>query len=342
MIQQATRSLLIIAFTCLWATVFAQNADSVRTDSIKIDTNLLNRYRIEPRRNALPVRVKPLQVQEEQVPVSMLDYKINYWRKWVVIGLNLNQSAFSNNWANGGVSSLALGGNFDYKTEYSKAPFDYTGELLAQYGTVANKGQVARKTNDRLFIDNKVATQLSKSWFLFGSLTIETQFGNGYQYIDGAGAALAKPLLISEFMAPGYVTESFGIEYKPNTTFDLRIGTGTARQTILRNDTLYKNIASNYGLAPGQTFKNELAFQVVAVYDKDIMPNLHLNTRYQGFIPYGRGMINIDHRLDATLIAKVNRLINVNVTGTALFDNDQSKKIQATEGLALGVIYKFP
>lgn len=337
MIQQATRSLLIIAFTCLWATAFAQTTDSVKRDSVKIDTNLLNRYRIEPRRNALPIRVKPPQVKEEQIPLSLLDYKINYWRKWVTIGLNVNQSAFSNNWANGGVSSLALGGNFDYKTEYNKAPFDYTGELLAQYGTITNKGQIARKTTDRLFFDNKIATQLSKTWFIFGSVTFESQFGKGYVYSD-----TAPPALISDFMAPGYVTESFGIEYKPNTFFDLRIGTGTARQTFLRDTTLYHNISANYGLAPRQSFKNELAFQVVATFDKDIMTNLHLNMRYLGFIPYNRGLVNIDHRLDATLIAKVNKLINVQITSTALFDNDQSSKIQATEALALGVIYKFP
>jgi hypothetical protein len=80
----------------------------------------------------------------------------------------------------------------------------------------------------------------------------------------------------------------------------------------------------------------------VATYDKDIMQNLHLNARYAGFIPYGRDLVNIDHRLDASLIAKVNRLINVNITGTLLYDHDTSPKPQATEGLALGIIYKFP
>jgi hypothetical protein len=319
--------LLLIACLCLTATAFAQKTDSLKkADSLKIDTNLLNNYRIEPRRNSLPIRVKPAQIHEELIPVSLLDYKVNYWR----------------NWSAGGVSSLAVGGNFDYKTEYNKAPFDYTGELITLYGTVANKGQIARKTNDRLFFDNKIATQLSKRWFLFGSVTFESQFSKGYQYTDGGGLALATPLTISGFMAPGYVTESFGIEYKPNKFFDLRIGTGTARQTFVTDTTIYHNLPANYGVAPGHTFKNELAFQVVATYDKDIMQNLHLNARYAGFIPYGRDLVNIDHRLDASLIAKVNRLINVNITGTLLYDHDTSPKPQATEGLALGIIYKFP
>lgn len=329
---------LILFTACLLFTsqLFAQSPDSLKKpDSLKIDTNLLNKYRIDPHRNAIPLRSKPVQLTEQLIPLSMLDYKVNYWRKWVTFGININQAAFSNNWSNGGISSLALGGNFDYKTEYSKSPFDYTGELLMLYGTVANRGQVARKTNDRLFLDNKIATQLSKSWFFFGSLTFESQFDEGFQYAD-------VPLLISRFMAPGYVTESVGVEYKPNKFFDLRIGTGTARQTFVLDTTIYHNLPSNYGVAPGHTFKNEIAFQVVSTFDKDIMQNLHLNARYAGFIPYGRGWINIDHRLDMTLTARVNRLINVNITGTALYDHDTSTKPQGTEGLALGVAYKFP
>lgn len=337
---KSVSGLLLAACIYLTLPAFAQTTDSVKKkpDSLKVDTNLLNKYRIEPRHNALPIRIKPAQIHEELIPVAMLDYKVNYWRKWITFGINLNQSAFSNNWSAGGVSSLAIGGNFDYKTEYNKAPFDYTSELLMLYGRVTNKGQVARKTNDRLFFDNKIATQLSKKWFFFGSLTFESQFDKGFQYpADGSA-----PQLISQFMAPGYVTESVGLEYKPTKYFDLRIGTGTARQTFVLDRTVHIYAPANYGVPIDRTFKNELAFQVVATYAKDIMPNLNLNARYAGFIPYGRGLINIDHRLDATLIAKVNRLINVNVTGTVLFDNDTSPKPQATEGLALGIIYKFP
>ena len=336
------KTISLLLFTCclvITIPALAQQTDSLKkNDSLKIDTNLLNKYRIEPRRNAIPIRIKPSTIREEFVPVSMMDYKVNYWRKWVTFGINLSQAAFSNNWSGGGANSLAIGGNFDYKTEYNKAPFDYVGELILQYGQVTGKGQIAHKTNDRIFFDNKIASQLSKKWLLFGSLTFESQFARGYTYTtDGT-----PPILLSNFMAPGYVTESFGLEYKPNKIFDLRIGTGTAKQTFVLDTAVFHG-QTVYGISPGYTFKNELAFQVVTTYDKDIMQNLHLNARYTGFIPYGRSLpINIDHRLDVTMIAKVNRLINVNITGTSIFDNDTSTKIQGTEALSLGIVYKFP
>ncbi|RYZ99363.1 MAG: DUF3078 domain-containing protein [Sphingobacteriaceae bacterium] len=250
------------------------------------------------------------------------------------MALNFNQSAFSNNWSSGGVSAIAIGTNVIYRTEYNKAPLVYTAEFNLLYGRSKNKGQSSRKTNDRIFIDNKLATKLSKNWYFFGSLTFESQFDKGFQYPDPN-----PPVMISNFMAPGYLTESIGFEYKPSKFFSARLGTGTARQTFVLDSNVRK--VNKYGVEKG-TVRNELAFQGVALFDKDIMQNIHLNTRYAIFIPYGRPMNFINHRLDVSIIAKVNKLINMSINGTAVYNEDAAAGIQATEGLALGIMYKFP
>ncbi len=334
-----------VARLCLFISLFwglsakAQKADSLKKDSTKIDTAQLNKYRIDPRKNALPVIARPIQIQPEFIPVTMLDYKVSYWHKAITLALNFNQSAFTGNYSAGGVSAMALGSNFDFKAEYNKTPFDYTTELNLLYGISKNKGQGSRKTNDRIFFDNKLASQISKHWSFFGSLTFESQFDKGYQYGDGV---TTPDLLISNFMAPGYLTQSLGLEYKPNKYFDLRFGAATARQTFVTDTTIYHNIVGNYGVTPGKTFRNDLASQIVATIDKDLMKNLHINARYALFIPYGRSLAYVTHRVDATLVAKVNRLINVSMNGTFLYDKTTSGQPQGTEGLALGVIYNFP
>jgi Protein of unknown function (DUF3078) len=311
-------------------------------DSLKVDTTLLNKYRLEPRKNALPIRIRPLQISEQLIPVELLNYRVSYWRKNLVFGLNFNQSAFTSNWSAGGISTVALGTNFDFKAEYNKTPFDYTSETIMLYGIAANKGQGARKTNDRIFLDNKVATQLSKRWFLFGSLSFESQFSKGFTYTDNNGNEINPGLLISDFMSPGYLTESLGLEYKPDKHFDLRLGTGTAKQTFVLDTTIYHNQPDNYGVKAGHNFVNQLAFQLVAAFDKDVMKNMHLNARYALFIPYQQPLAYTTHRLDATLTARVNRLINVTMNGTFLYDKNTSPRPQATEGLAMGVNYTFP
>jgi hypothetical protein len=330
---------IVLVLSMLALSASAQKADSLKKNAVKIDTASLAKYHIDPPKNSLPVRTRLLQIKPESIPISMLDYNVNYWHKWITVALNFSQSANSNHYSTGGgSSSIALGGDFDYRTEYNKAPFDYVSELRLIYASSKNKDQGSRKTADRIFFDNKLATQMSKSWFFFGSLTFESQFDKGYVYNNNNGPSV----LISKFMAPGYLTESVGFEYRPSRFFDLRLGTGTARQTFVLDTTLYHNQPANYGVKKGNTFKNDLAFQVVAVFDKDIAKNMHFNTRYALFIPYEKHISYITHRVDAQLIAQVNRLIRVTVGGTFVYDKSADSKPQGTEGMALGVIYRFP
>ncbi|HEY9196154.1 MAG TPA: DUF3078 domain-containing protein, partial [Mucilaginibacter sp.] len=209
------------------------------------------------------------------------------------------------------------------------------------YGVAKNKGQGKRKTNDRIYFDNKVASQISKKWYFFGALTFESQFDRGYNYVD-MGNGNIEAQYISNFMSPGYLTESIGFEYKPAPYFDLRLGTGTARQTFVLDKNIRLHQPDNYGVDSGKTVKNDLAFQMVALFDKDLMKNIHLNSRYALFVPYGQPLKYITHRVDMILSAKVNRLINVTINGTLLYDQHTSKDAQATEGLALGMLYRFP
>ncbi|MHB1178394.1 MAG: DUF481 domain-containing protein, partial [Daejeonella sp.] len=196
------------------------------------------------------------------------------------------------------------------------------------------------RTSDRIFYDNKVALKLSKKWYFFGSLNFESQFDRGFSYVRNAQGNEVRKLL-SRFMAPGYLTESIGFEYKPVKYFSVRIGTGTARQTFVLDTNLYKTNPKNFGVKPGENFRNELAFQVVASIDKDVAKNLNLKSRYTMFANYEK-LENIDNRLDVTLTARVNRLINVSVAGTVLYDDDTANKIQASQALSLGLVYKFP
>lgn len=331
--------LLLLALIACSISVSAQQTDSLKKDTIKIDTAQINKLRIDSRRNAIPTRARAIQIQREQIPVTLMDYKINYWKKTVLFGLNFSQSAFTNNYSAGGVNSVALGTNFIYHTEYNKAPFSYVSELNLTYGVAKNKGQGKRKTNDRIYFDNKLASQLSKHWYFFGALTFESQFDKGFNYTDLGGGKFAAQQ-ISNFMAPGYLTESIGFEYKPTGYFDLRLGTGTARQTFVLDDSVRKS--NDYGVGPNHTVKNDLAFQIVGLFDKDLMKNVHLNARYALFIPYGESPKFITHRLDAVLSARVNRLVNVTINGTLLYDRHTATAAQGTEGLALGILYRFP
>ncbi len=315
-------------------------------DTIPINTKDLN---IKLKRSPLPSRQGPLNFEPVKIPPYIVNSKVNYWKTKTSIGINVNQAQFSDNWKGGGVNSVAVGGLLNWKAEYNKNNYSYVSEVILQYGKIKNKDQLQKKTNDRIFWDNKASFQLSKNWYFFGSINFESQFDKGFSYATVNGSETAT--LISKFMGPGYLTESIGFEYKPSKYFSTRFGTGTARQTFVLDKSLFndpdpknKPKKSVYGVDYGKTFKNDLAFQIVSSFDKDIFTNTNLKARYAMLIPYEYfRWSRIDHRLDIALTAKINRFMNTSITGIALFDEDTgTNKIQASQTLALGFAFVFP
>jgi hypothetical protein len=306
-------------------------------DTIPISTKDLD---IKLKRSPLPSRIGIISFKPVTLNPVVVNAKVNYWKTKTSVGINVNQAAFSDNWKGGGVNSFALGGLINYKAEYSKESYSYVSEVILQYGKIKNKSQLQKKTTDRIYWDNKAAIQLSKNWYFFGSLNFESQFDRGFAYSkDKSGNEIEK--LLSKFMSPGYLTESIGFEYKPNKFFSTRIGTGTARQTFVLDTALYRTNPNNFGVIKGKNFRNELAFQIVTAYEKEIFANIMLKTRYNMFIPYDN-FGHIDHRLDINVVAKINRSMNVSVTGVGLYDRDTDNKIQGSQTLALGLTFVFP
>jgi hypothetical protein len=153
--------------------------------------------------------------------------------------------------------------------------------------------------------------------------------------------------LISKFMAPGYITESIGFEYRPVSYFSTRFGTGTAKQTLVLDPSVYspRFNPGYFGIdrSKNMKFRNELAFQITSeLRDKQIFTNVFLYARYNMFIPYDRPLEHVDHRLDVTLRSKINKFMNVTINGVGLFDKDSDKEVQASQNLSLGFGFTFP
>lgn len=337
-IMKSFYACLLLIF-CGTTSLYAQEIDTVPINTKGLDIKL--------KRSPLPSRSGTIPFKTAEINPIVVDARVNYWKTRTSVGINVNQATFSNNWKGGGVNSLAVGGIVNYKAEYSKESYSYVSELILEYGKIKNKDQLQKKTRDRIFWDNKAALQLSKNWYFFGSVNFESQFDQGFSYSRNAeGNEVAS--LISKFMSPGYLTESFGFEYKPNKFFSTRIGTGTARQTFVLDTAVYDapkqdgTIDPKYGVEFGKKFKNELAFQIVSNFEKEVFTNTMLKARYQMFIPYDRALVNVDHRLDVSITSKLNRLMNVSLTGVGLFDRDNDTKIQGSQTLALGVTFVFP
>jgi len=267
-----------------------------------------------------------------------------FWKKSFKAGLNLNQSSFSSNWKAGGVNSLGFNAFLNTKANYQKGKRSWANEMDLLFGMVNNDGQGFRKTLDRVYLDTKYGYDFNNNWGLFTALNFSSQFAEGFKYVkDGNGVEQGH--LISNFLAPAFVTASLGFEYSPDESFKLRLAPVASRITIVQNSNRYLAVDSMapYGVEAGETLRIEaLAFQMLAEYNKDIAENLNLKWRYLFFANYETlEMKTIDHRLDVNLTAKVNKFVNVSLGGILLYDFDQDSGVQLSQAFSLGFQYTF-
>ncbi len=262
------------------------------------------------------------------------------WRVKMAAGLNFNQASFSGNWRAGGVNSIALGSLFNLKASYTKGRLDWVNDVDLLYGLLNNSGQGFRKTTDRMLLDSKLGYKLSGKWNMFVSANFLSQFAPGYQY-EKDSLDREQAVLISKFMAPGFLTFAYGFEYKPVEYFYVRLSPFSPRFTFVTDRNLYLTVPDNYGVPVGRTVRQEwLSMQVLADYNRNINETLSLKARYQLFANLETLAFNtIDHRLDVSFTSKVTDFLNVSLTGILLYDRDQDNDVQLSQSLAVGLAY---
>lgn len=265
------------------------------------------------------------------------------WKRSLQAGINYTSSAFSDSWKGGGVNSVSWNALLNTKSVYTNDRFVWSNDFQSQYGQSNTKNIGSRKNFDRIFFESKASYKLSGAWNAFGAISFLSQFQDGFSYLkhsDGTDSLV----LISAFMAPAYITEAFGIEYKPVDYFSVQFGLASFRQTLVLDQDLYlpQYTSSNtlYGVNKGDYIRNQYAAQFIASFDKEVMKNVTLKMRYMLVTDYQqldhKGIIN---RLDASVIAKVNKYITANFGTIVLYDYSQVDDVQYSQVLGIGVMY---
>jgi len=290
---------------------------------------------------------------------STMKKDTSYWKKKAQLGIGFNQASFSDNWKAGGISSVALGGFFNADANYLKGKISWDNLLRTEYGIVKNKGQHLRKNTDRILLDSKLGYKISKAWNGFVSLNFLSQLDAGFEYgrvfKDANGNIVeTRDNLISKFFAPAFFTEAAGFEFKPVKYFWVRFGIASMRQTFVEEERFNRNRALdlngngfigeatdgfdskvNYGVAEGESFRNELGLITMEMdFNKEIAKNLILQAHYWSFTTY-KDPAATDVRIEAALIAKINKFANVKLSGIFLYDQDQDFKPQYAQALTL-------
>ena len=137
--------------------------------------------------------------------------------------LNISLAHFNGYWrkVNGNTNSLTGVGNILFTHQYKKDKFVLDNKITGKLGYTYNflpqseGASAVTKSQDEWYISTAPAYTLSKQWNVGGSVSLRSQFANGY---NGDGK------LTSMGFAPAYLTLAGGFTYVcPNAKFPIKI-----------------------------------------------------------------------------------------------------------------------
>ncbi|TFG89570.1 MAG: DUF3078 domain-containing protein, partial [Candidatus Atribacteria bacterium] len=137
------------------------------------------------------------------------------WKFSGITSLNVSQLSLTN-WAAGGDNSLSGNALINLAANYAKEKTSWENKLILGFGLNKQGNDPTRKSDDQIDFASKLGFKASEKWFYTGLLGFKTQFAQGY---DNPGDV--DRLKISNFMAPGYLSFSLGMDYKPSEVFSV-------------------------------------------------------------------------------------------------------------------------
>lgn len=256
------------------------------------------------------------------------------WKKGGIFILNINQGSLSN-WAAGGEqNTLGINGILNYGINYRKGKntWDNYFDIALGMQNATSYGRF-RKMDDRFDFTSKYGYQVAKKWYATALVNFNTQMLEGFDYNTTPNTK------ISNFLAPGKLLVSLGMDYKPSENFSVFISPITTRW-VFKNDADFLK-QPKFGVDSGFKVNNELGAYLTAKYTKPITKWATYTSRLDLFSNYKRNPQNVDVFFTNLLSLKFNKWLATNISVDVVYDDDVIKKTQLKEILGIGLTVKL-
>lgn len=260
------------------------------------------------------------------------------WKPMLIGKVSGSQVGFQN-WAEGGVNTLALSLGVDGKLERTNILWTQTHNLRLSFGLVKQDTLEFRKSEDLIrlsssvnFLGDGFSGQLSPTF----AFQARTQFAPGFNFKKNPFRDERKPpIKVSDFLSPGTFIQSVGLTYTPNPWFKQRLGIG-AKETVV----LIERLRSLYGVEEDEVVHFEMGLEGFSELDMDIVTNVRYISTFGVFAAFNKPE-KPDIVWESLIAMKVNSWLSVNFEWVLLFDTDVSSKAQFKEVLSVGLSYIF-
>ena len=286
--------------------------------------------------------VKELQAQAgKTIKKDEADTSKKNWKKGGLYSLNVSQASLKN-WAAGGDNfSLAVNSLLSLYAFYQKDKRSWDNTFDFNLGYVNTTSLGSRKNDDRFDFLSKYGYAIKPKLSVAGLFNLRSQFFKGYTFPGNVRN------LSSNFMAPGYVLLSLGLDYKPNKDLSIFFSPLTARWVIVSDDVLSAKGA--YGVTPGKKSNLEFGAFATVNYLKEINKNITYKARLDLFSNYRHNPQNVDLFMSNILNAKLSKALSATWGVDLIYDDDvrlfgknqRSASLQVKSMVGIGLLLKF-
>jgi hypothetical protein len=282
-------------------------------------------------------------MQEESIKTTkklVVDTSSKTWKKGILYSLNFSQASLSNWSAGGDKFSLSVSSILNTYANYKKGKNSWDNSFEFNFGYVNSTSLGSRKNDDRFDLVSKYGYALNNKLNIAALFNLRSQFFKGYTY-EGVTKNFA-----SNFMSPGYVLQSFGLDYKPSQAYSLFFSPITGRWVFVTDPVL--SARGLYGVKPGENSTFEIGAFANLNFMKEIAPNITFKSRLDLFSNYRNNPQNVDLFMTNLLTAKLSKLFNVTWGVDMIYDDDaklfgpngNSPSLQFKSLIGIGVQFK--
>ena len=252
------------------------------------------------------------------------------WRNEVIGALNVTQTSF-HNWTQGGESTFSWQLYLTGKFVHDQEKYNWSHAGKTSFGKTKVVGTEARKSVDEIRLESVFTYKIGEYVNPYAAVTGETQLATGFDY------TVDPRVKVSDFMDPGYFTQSVGVGYIPFAILRTRLGFGL-------KETITKDFPVPYADDPTtpKVEKTKIEFGLESVIDfrGKLSDNVLLTAKLELFSNLKR-FDETDVKWDTIFTNKVSKYMAVNLNVKLFYDKNLSTKRQLKQGLALGVSYTF-
>jgi len=250
------------------------------------------------------------------------------WKHNVVAGLTLTQVSFTD-WAQGGDNALGYATTLDGKSVQDLEKTNWATTYKFAFGQTRLGDQGLRKTDDKIDLETILTYKVGEYVNPYGAATFKSQFAKGFSY-DAANNETA----VSQFLDPGYLTQSVGVGYQPLPEVKTRFGVGM-REILTTN---FNSYADDPATAEIEKSRADGVLESVTDVEWKMDDNILFKAKLELFAPL-KTLDRIVVRNDYSLVSKVSKFISVLLSVSLINEPDINPRTQVKETLALGLSY---